>query len=66
MRVAIRADASRVIGSGHIMRCLTLADHLAEAGAEICLLSRNMPPHLAQLTARSGHALIPLEPVEDQ
>ncbi len=57
MKVAIRADASIAIGSGHVMRCLALADTLRRRGAETRFLCRRQPGHLGDLIAARGHAL---------
>lgn len=57
MKVAFRADASVQIGSGHVMRCLTLADILRTRGAETRFLCRQMPGHLGELILARGHAL---------
>lgn len=60
MKVAIRADASSATGSGHIMRCLSLADALAARGARIRFACRPLPNHLAQAIATAGHSLATL------
>ncbi|HWI88776.1 MAG TPA: UDP-2,4-diacetamido-2,4,6-trideoxy-beta-L-altropyranose hydrolase [Sphingomicrobium sp.] len=58
MRVAVRVDASPLIGGGHAMRCLTLADELAARGAEITFVSAAMPDALAKRIEAAGHKLV--------
>jgi UDP-2,4-diacetamido-2,4,6-trideoxy-beta-L-altropyranose hydrolase len=60
MKVAIRADASPAIGSGHVMRCLALADALAARGDEVRFVTRELPPHLAKLIRERGHEPVSL------
>lgn len=46
MKVIFRADASLQIGSGHVMRCLTLAEALRAQGAECQFICRAHPGNL--------------------
>lgn len=46
LRIAFRVDASLQIGSGHVMRCLTLADALKAQGADCHFISREHTGHL--------------------
>lgn len=55
--VAIRADAAFEIGTGHVMRMLALASGLANAGARITFLSRDVPGNLNHLITAAGHTL---------
>jgi hypothetical protein len=55
LRVVIRADASVQIGSGHVMRGLTLADALRERGAEVHFVCRDLPGHLGGVLADKGY-----------
>lgn len=53
-RIAFRVDASLEIGSGHVMRCLTLADALQTQGAECHFLCREHLGHLVELIETRG------------
>jgi UDP-2,4-diacetamido-2,4,6-trideoxy-beta-L-altropyranose hydrolase len=41
MRIALRTDASRRIGTGHLRRCLSLADALRREGAQVEFVCRD-------------------------
>ena len=61
MRVAIRTDASLNIGTGHVMRCLTLADALRGAGAICIFVCRYHPGNLTELIRARGFDVRMLE-----
>lgn len=56
MKIAFRTDASLRIGSGHVMRCLTLADTLRHKGIESHFLCREHAGHLIELIRQKGYA----------
>lgn len=57
-RWVIRADASLHIGSGHVMRCLTLARQIREHGdADVSFICRDTPGHLAGLIRGHGYCV---------
>lgn len=41
--IVFRVDSSSIIGIGHLMRCLTLADELQRSGAVIHFICRDLP-----------------------
>ncbi|WP_353979031.1 UDP-2,4-diacetamido-2,4,6-trideoxy-beta-L-altropyranose hydrolase [Salinicola endophyticus] len=65
--VAFRVDASLEIGTGHVMRCLTLATALREHhAARCCFLCRELPGHLiARIEAEGFEVLRLAAPVEE-
>ena len=63
MKVALRTDASMRIGTGHLMRCLTLADALRGAGARTRFVCRTLPHGLNEVVIGRGHELVELPSV---
>jgi UDP-2,4-diacetamido-2,4,6-trideoxy-beta-L-altropyranose hydrolase len=60
MNIAFRVDASAPIGTGHIMRCLTLADAFSERKVAVRFLSRHMPQHIRDILLSRGHEFVDL------
>ena len=52
MKIAFRADASTEIGTGHVMRCLTLAERLRTAGHYSYFICRDRPGNMAGVIER--------------
>ena len=61
IKVFIRADASIEISSGHIMRCLTLAQELIKENVSVVFISRKHNGNLNHLILRKGFEVIELE-----
>lgn len=60
--VAFRVDASSAMGSGHLSRCLTLADALWAAGAKIGFITRAPADHTRKWLSSKGYSILPLAP----
>ncbi|MEE1877670.1 UDP-2,4-diacetamido-2,4,6-trideoxy-beta-L-altropyranose hydrolase [Altererythrobacter litoralis] len=58
--IVFRADASIKIGSGHVMRCLTLADALAAEGCVCHFLCRDLPGNMMARIAGRGYGVTAL------
>jgi UDP-2,4-diacetamido-2,4,6-trideoxy-beta-L-altropyranose hydrolase len=59
-QIAIRVDGSAQIGTGHVQRCLSLADALRRCGAEIVFVTRLGGDAVAGLISRRGFRQISL------
>lgn len=58
--IGIRVDSGTRLGSGHLMRCLTLAAEVVRTGARAVFLCADHPGHLSDLVERDGHPLVRL------
>ncbi|WP_017756427.1 UDP-2,4-diacetamido-2,4,6-trideoxy-beta-L-altropyranose hydrolase [Calidifontibacillus oryziterrae] len=54
MNIFIRVDASITIGTGHVMRCLTLAHYLKEIGAKVIFICKETKGNLIEFIISEG------------
>lgn len=63
--MVFRADASSLIGSGHVMRCLTLAQRLhKEENAKVVFIMRRLSGNLIDLVRKQGFDVLVLPPAD--
>ena len=65
MKVVFRVDASLQMGTGHVMRCLALAQTLKENGVEVEFISRNHKGNLIDKICSNGFVVHELELFEE-
>jgi len=61
MTFTFRTDASLEIGSGHIMRCLTLAGELRQDGANVMFVCREHNGNLIDMVESKGYPVVRLQ-----
>ena len=65
MRVVFRVDASLQMGTGHVMRCLTLAQALKENGADVEFICRKHKGNLIDKIRLNGFNVYELDVLEE-
>ncbi|WP_338751611.1 UDP-2,4-diacetamido-2,4,6-trideoxy-beta-L-altropyranose hydrolase [Bacillus sp. FJAT-52991] len=55
MNILVRVDSSTQIGSGHVMRCLTLADILQKKGICVEFICRELQGNLISFISQKGY-----------
>ena len=66
MKVLFRADASVRLGSGHVMRCLALAQELTALGGECHFVCRQTDGNLNDVISQLGYPLYTLTGAADE
>lgn len=64
MRCLFRVDASAEIGTGHVMRCMTLAEVLKDHGVESHFACQDIPGNMIETIRANGYAVHSLSGTE--
>lgn len=62
--VAFRVDASTAIGTGHVVRCLTLANELRKLGAACCFIGRELHGNLINVIQQNEFEVVAFPSVD--
>ena len=62
MNIVIRTDSSSLIGSGHVMRCLTLAEACRNQGATVSFVCRRFAGSLIDVITARNFPVFALDP----
>jgi len=62
VKVVFRVDASQQIGTGHLIRCRTLAEELRRRDVEVQFICRNLPGNLIYLLSQAEFPVTVLPP----
>ena len=60
MNIVIRVDSSTKIGTGHVMRCITLAHRLKDKDSNVYFVCRNLKGNLNNMIQEKGFQIIQL------
>lgn len=65
MKILFRTDASADIGTGHVMRCSTLAEELQAQGANVHFACRHLPDNLQSMLLAKGFTVSLLDHIPE-
>jgi len=66
MRVAFRTDASAELGTGHVMRCSSLARGLREKGHAVTFICADEPGNMIAWICQAGFEVVKIHPASQQ
>ena len=60
MNISFRVDSSKEIGTGHVMRCLTLADEMRKYNIKSSFICRELEGNITEAIKQKGYEVFVL------